>query len=115
MRRGWWVVLIGAVLVTAAFGALMEQSPTLAQAPPGFTGQTAPGEMIAFSHEIGEGRQQVTVIDPKAQVLAVYHVERGSGQITLKGVRSIHWDLQMEEFNGVSPLPRDIRALLEQR
>ena len=30
-------------------------------------------------------------------------------------VRNIHWDLQMMEFNGVNPLPREIRLQLEQR
>ena len=30
-------------------------------------------------------------------------------------IRNIHYDLKMIEFNGASPLPREIRALLEQR
>ena len=37
----------------------------------------------------------------------------GVGELALKSVRNIQWDLQMTEFNGVAPLPRDIRAMLE--
>ena len=36
-----------------------------------------------------------------------------TGQIELKSVRNVQWDLLIEEFNGVRPLPREIRALLE--
>jgi hypothetical protein len=51
----------------------------------------------------------VTVIDPKQRVMAVYHVDRGSGMITPKSVRNFTWDLQMIEFNSGNPLPQDIR------
>jgi hypothetical protein len=30
-------------------------------------------------------------------------------------VRNVNFDLQMMEFNGKSPLPNEIRAILEQR
>ncbi len=47
--------------------------------------------------------------------MSVYHVESATGEIALKSVRRFHWDLQMDEFNGDSPSPREIRALIEQR
>ena len=75
----------------------------------------AAGDLMAFSAETAEGPSQVTLIDVKAHVMCVYHVNRTSGEIELKSVRKFHWDLLMEEFNGVQPLPREIRALLEQR
>ena len=70
---------------------------------------------MAFSSEAGSGPAQVTLIDVKTRVMCVYHVDRATGQIELKSVRNFHWDLLMEEFNGVRPLPREIRALLEQQ
>jgi hypothetical protein len=74
------------------------------------------GELIAVPTTIEGGRiQQVTVIDPRTRVMNVYHVELSSGAITLKSVRNIHWDLQMIEFNGVKPLPAEIRGLLDTR
>jgi hypothetical protein len=39
----------------------------------------------------------------------------GKGDITLKSVRNIHWDLQMVEFNTEAPLPREIRSMLDQQ
>ena len=47
--------------------------------------------------------------------MAVYHIDTTTGEIVLKSVRNIHYDLKMIEFNGTSPLPREIRSLLEQR
>jgi hypothetical protein len=57
--------------------------------------------------------QVVTVIDPRQRVMAVYHVDRTTGQITPKCVRNITWDLQMIEFNSGDPLPQDIRSGLQ--
>lgn len=73
----------------------------------------AAGDLMAFSSETGSGPAQITLIDVKARVMCVYHVDRTTGQIELKSVRNVHWDLLMEEFNGVSPLPSEIRKLLE--
>ena len=57
----------------------------------------------------------LTVIDPRQRVIGVYHIDLSTGKITLKSVRNIQWDLQVEEFNNVSPLPKEIRSSLEQR
>ena len=57
----------------------------------------------------------MTVIDPEKHVLGVYHIDLTSGEIVLKSVRNIHWDLQMGEFNGTKPLPQEVRSMLEQR
>ena len=58
---------------------------------------------------------EVTVVDPRTRVMSVYHVDAKSGEIVLKSVRNIHWDLQMIEFNAVSPLPREIRSQLNRQ
>lgn len=73
------------------------------------------GELIALNSEVEEGRQQVVVIDPKSRVMSVYHIEHATGVISLKSVRNIHADLLMDEFNTESPLPKEIRAILDQR
>lgn len=63
-----------------------------------------------------DGRPQVvTVIDPRQRVVAVYHVEQSTGQITFKSCRNITWDLQMIEHNSGDPLPQDVRSALQQR
>lgn len=73
------------------------------------------GELMALSHEAAEGQRQLLLIDPKTRVLAVYHIDQGSGEISLRSVRAIHWDLMMDDFNGASPSPREIRSLTEPR
>jgi hypothetical protein len=80
--------------------------------------QTAPQpatELLAVSSDADPARQQVVVIDSKTRVMSVYHIEHATGAISLKSVRSIQADLQMDEFNTQSPLPREIRAILNEK
>jgi hypothetical protein len=72
-------------------------------------------DLLALSHDGPDGRQQITVVDPRQRVMAVYHVDRASGALSLKSVRNLTWDLQIEDFNSGTPAPRDIRALKEQQ
>jgi hypothetical protein len=99
-------------------------SATLGQSPPSVgnnagrtvsSQSTASSGLITITATIGDSRQQLTVIDPEKHVLSVYHIDLATGEIVLKSVRNIHWDLQMVEYNGTSPLPREIRSLLEQK
>lgn len=114
MRTAAWGLIVGVILVTALAGG----GPPEAQAqrpgvnlPERFAGT----DLIALSFDGGEGRQQVTLIDPRSRVMAVYHVDRNSGSLTLKSVRNVHWDLQMEEFNTGNPTPSEIKPLTQQR
>jgi len=72
-------------------------------------------DLLALSHESGDGRQQITVVDPRQRVMAVYHVDRVSGALQLKSVRNLQWDLLIEDYNSGSPAPRDIRVLKDQQ
>ena len=67
------------------------------------------------AHDGPDGRQQITIVDPRQRVMAVYHVDRVSGALALKSVRNLTWDLLIEDFNSGTPAPRDIRALKEQQ
>lgn len=71
--------------------------------------------MLAFSTTLAEDRQQIVLIDPVARVMSVYHIEPKSGEIVLRAVRNVTWDMEMTVFNGTSPLPQEIRSQLEQR
>jgi hypothetical protein len=114
MRKAVLGALIGAGLVIVAAAAAPERSDVLgprAAAPSVAVG----GELLALSTTVGDKYQQLTVIDPKAKVISVYHVELATGSVKLCCVRNIHWDLQMMHFNGDNPLPREIQSLLEPR
>ena len=71
--------------------------------------------LIALSSDTADGRQQVAVIESKTRVMSVYHIEHKTGVITLKSVRNIAADLELDEFNTDSPLPREIRAMINKR
>ena len=115
MNRVVLGALLGAGLVVAALGSWDQGGKLLADPPERPFGRVASSELIAVAGPADDRGQYVTVIDPRQQVMGVYHVARDDGKIELRSVRNIHWDLQMLEFNCESPLPREIRSLLEQR
>ena len=114
-------LVVAAILVTVFAGSprapfvFAQQAPPSAPTVPSGLPMAAAGDLIAFSFDAGNGTQQVTVIDAKERTMSVYHIATGKGEIELKSVRNFRWDLLMEEFNGVRPLPREIRLLLEQK
>ena len=59
--------------------------------------------------------QMLVMVDPRQQSLAVYRIDPANGKISLRSARSFRWDLQMRYLNNESPLPDEIRGLLEQR
>jgi hypothetical protein len=108
------IAVVGGLVVCVLCGlvAALEPNVGFAQrqiASPAHAG----GSLITVSASAGEHRQQLTVVDPETRCLAVYHIDTASGEVTLKSVRNIHFDLRMMEFNGTSPLPSEIRALSE--
>lgn len=112
MGRSLFGAVIVAVLVIAAtagrgvsesaYGGRSEMSPL-----------PTSGDLIAHVSTADGQPQVVTVIDPRQKVIGVYHVDRVTGEITLKSVRNFTWDLQMVEFNSGDPLPQDIRSGLQ--
>jgi hypothetical protein len=100
-------------LVLAAVISAVGPNVGFAQRPA--TASTSSTGLVTLSTQAGENRQQVTLIDPATRTMAVYHIDVTTGEIALKSVRNVNFDLQMMEFNGKSPLPNEIRAILEQR
>ena len=106
--------LIGAGLCLVCLGTGLINGPVHAQRIPDMDSRFT-SDLIALSQNLAENRQQVTLIDPQQRVMGVYHIDATTGDVALKCVRNFHWDLQMSEFNGASPLPREIRSQVEQR
>jgi hypothetical protein len=112
MRHSLVGALMVAGLVIAATAGRTASQP--APGPPvDFQPQPQSSDLIAHVTTAEGQPQTVTVIDPRQRVMAIYHVDRGTGQITPKSVRNITWDLQMIEFNSGDPLPQDIRSGLQ--
>lgn len=115
MRTAGYCVLIGIAIGAVALAVEFPQ----AQAQRTVPAERAPpaDQLIALPFEAADGKQQVTIVDPRTRVIAVYQVDKVNGSLALRSVRNVHWDLLMEEYNTShgSPTPRDIRALAEQR
>jgi hypothetical protein len=118
VMRGWvWAGLLGlAVFVIGVVRLADAQGPrTNAPERSGHDRAVGSADLLALSHDGPDGRQQITIVDPRQRVMAVYHVDRTSGALALKSVRNLQWDLMIEDYNSGTPAPRDIRALKEQQ
>jgi hypothetical protein len=115
MKRAILGALLGAGLVAAAIGFCGQRNEVFAQHVTPYPAGGAGGDLIALPAPAGDKAQLLTLIDPRQRVMSVYRIDTGSGKIALLSVRNIQWDLQMTEFNGVNPLPQEIRRQLEQR
>jgi hypothetical protein len=104
-------VLMGAGLVWALSG-VTGQGAAFGQRA-GDYGSQVSSDLVTMMTPVGD-RQVVTVIDPKSRVMGVYSIDHKSGEITLKSVRNLTWDLQMTGHNTGSPAPQEIRELLQQ-
>lgn len=115
MRRAILGAFVGAGLVAVAIGLFDQRSEVLAQRAMPSPALSGSEQLIAVPTPMGDKGQMLTVIDPRQQTIGVYTVDLPSGKITLRSVRNIRWDLQLTDFNGDNPLPREIRLQLEQR
>ena len=108
-------ILAGVGLVIAAIGIFDHRGEALAQQSAPARVARSGGDLIVVPAPVGEKAQLITVIDPKLRVMNVYKIDLATGKIALLSVRNINWDLQMMYLNNESPLPHEIRTLLEQR
>ncbi|MGO8752303.1 MAG: hypothetical protein ACLQNE_40715 [Thermoguttaceae bacterium] len=105
------ILVVACVVIAApcAAGPDRTEIPALK----GTSSIAANNDLIAATATVGEKYQMVTVIDPKSRVMSVYQIDLTSGKITLRSVRQIQWDLQITDFNGSYPSPREIQSLLD--
>jgi hypothetical protein len=124
MKRAIMGLLVVAGVVTLAMCLVDRRGEAMGQHVVPYSQPTPPqtcpqpisgGELIAVPSPVGDKGQMLTVLDPRQQTMGVYWIEAGTGKITLRSVRNIRYDLQMTDFNGDNPLPREIRLQLEQR
>jgi len=114
MRRSLLGALLVAGLVIAATAG--RGSAERAIAGPGeVANPLALQDTGLFTQVTAENGQPltVTVVDPRQKALAIYHVDRSTGEISLRSVRNVTWDLQMIQYNSGNPLPQDIRNGLQ--
>jgi hypothetical protein len=76
-------------------------------------GNQAAGGWMGFSSMTREGHQLLTIVDTQRQTLAVYSVHFQSGQVSLRSVRRLTYDLSMEGYNLVAPMPQEMRQMAQ--
>jgi len=108
MGRSFVGALLGASLVIAV-AADRGSSETAYLPTIDSPTHSAGNELITHVLSTDGQSTTITIIDPRQRVMAVYYVDRATGEITPKSVRNFTWDLQMVEFNSGKPLPQDIR------
>ncbi len=102
------LVLFGAVL-GAGVTSFGEGRTAWNDLPPA----SAPG-LTVVALPRSQDQHFLAVVDPHAQSVAVYQVA-SNGWLSLKSVRNIHWDLQLDAFNSEDPLPSEVRSQIEAR
>jgi hypothetical protein len=96
--------IIALVIVGTGWLTLYSQAPTV----PVIGSGTADAIQIVPSM-LANGGQQIVLVDSRTRSMAVYHIE--AGKVSLKSVRNLTWDFAMEQFNGQSPLPSELRQI----
>lgn len=108
----WGALIVTGLMICGAGWSEIESLLAQQTRPSDASFGAASAQLIALSSDSAQS-QQITLIDPRTQVISVYHVDRANGEIALKSVRNIRWDLLMEEFNAATPSPREIRSLID--
>jgi hypothetical protein len=110
MQRALLAALIGTGLLLVSSAEPLASEP--AMPAQNLTGTIpSPTGLIMHVDSTAGAPLAVIVLDPKERVMAVYHVDRSTGEIALKSVRSLTFDLQLMEYNSREPLPQSIRDM----
>ncbi len=115
MRMAVVGALVVAGLTTAAVAVRLDGSKAFGERMESYRPTASDSHFVAFSTTVENRYEQLTVICPARRVILVYHVELASGDIELCCVRNIESDLQLDYYNGKSPLPPEIRSQLDFR
>jgi hypothetical protein len=117
MKRAILGTLVGVGLVMAAAAMAEPRGEALQRGAPAMPAPAAAAgtELIVVPTAVADKVQMLTVVDPRQRVVSVYHIDTTTGKISLKSVRNIHWDLQIDHLNTDEPLPQQIRSMWEQK
>ncbi len=111
MSKSFWSIGLAIALTVAAMSWTADAQPPATSASYG-AGNPG-GDLITYFLPVEGKPTTLTVIDPAARRIAVYHVNRESGEIELKSARNIAWDLRMDYHNNAGILPEEIRKGIE--
>ena len=105
--------LCGGVVVAAILGSGGMAAQRAGRSLPGAGSGDQSGPLWTLATPLDDGRQMLLLIDHQNRTLAIYHVDPGSGTLSLKSTRDITWDLMVEDFNAQEPRPSALKKMLE--
>ena len=106
MPKPYWSVGLAAVSAVAAIAWSADAQQ--ASIGPGYASSGTPHELITHFLPSDGHATALTIVDPAAKRIAVYHIARDTGEIQLKSIRNITGDLGLDYWNSGSPLPQEI-------
>lgn len=113
MTRGTTLGLVGGIAAVAVW-LILNGTPTVhAQGEYQAVAPQSDSSMGIIRLAAGDLGDHVVVVDPQTKVLCTYFVQRETGNVSLRSVRNLTWDMQLEEYNPSTPSPKDIRAVIE--
>jgi len=112
MRTAVVGVLMVAGLTTAALAVRPDGSRASGERTEFYRPNASERRLVVCTSTVGDKYELLTIVDPERSVILVYHVELASGDVELRCVRNIESDLQLDYYNGKSPLPSEIRSQL---
>jgi hypothetical protein len=115
MCKSLWLLAL-APIFSLLFFAFSLQAPAFDQR--GGPSESSPSDrrwICQLAPSVDSADHAITIVDPDLGSIAVYHVDKTTGDIELRSVRKIEWDLALEEYNGCksSPHPAEVRAMLK--
>jgi hypothetical protein len=106
-----WLGRVGWIAATGCMFWLVSQTRATVHSQSSDGKAPDDGRLQVISTLLPSGVQQLAIVDTRSRSLAVYHIEPTAGKVQLRSVRNMLWDLQMEHFNGQSPLPSELRQV----
>jgi hypothetical protein len=104
---------VGLAVAVAVAGLVWSVEAQQPQAMPNFGGA---GQLITYLIPSPDAKPTaLTIVEPATKRIVVYHIDRASGEITLKSARNITGDLGLDYWNSGSPLPSEIMQGIERK
>lgn len=107
-------VILAAVGLVAVVLVIGPQVPAQPNTRSGVTRATE-GQIASHVVKTANGDPLLVLVDGSERRVGVYHVDPGTGVISLKSVRNVTHDLQLSDHNTNRPTPDEVWQALQSR
>jgi hypothetical protein len=116
VSRWQWVIVVALSALAGAVlaGAVLTGPPAQAQAAAAGGGH---GGVFALAGQLSRDNYGIFLVDSNSNTMAIYEwvSDKVQGRkLHLVAARNFAFDLQLDDYNNSEPLPREVKALVEQ-